>query len=262
LAPFFSGLSAVAAYLLTSELWNARAGLFAAAFLGLAPGYASRSVAGSYDNEGIAIFALIFTFYLWIKALKTGNAAWAAATALSYAYMVAAWGGYVYIINLIPLHALALLAMRRFSARLYVAYSVFYVLGTLLSMQVPFVGFQPVRTSEHMAAMGMFLLMQVAMGIEYLRSLVAKERLEILLRTALIAAAGAVFLGVVLATSMGYVAPWTGRFYSLWDTGYAKIHIPIIASVSEHQPTTWTSFVFDLFVRCGELGVCMHMGAH
>ena len=47
---------------------------------------------------------------------------------------------------------------------------------------------------------------------------------------------------------LGYVAPWTGRFYSLWDTGYAKIHIPIIASVSEHQPTTWSSFFFDLHI--------------
>ena len=38
------------------------------------------------------------------------------------------------------------------------------------------------------------------------------------------------------------------RFYSLWDTGYAKIHIPIISSVSEHQPTTWFSFFFDLHI--------------
>ena len=45
---------------------------------------------------------------------------------------------------------------------------------------------------------------------------------------------------------MGYIAPWSGRFYSLWDTGYAKIHIPIIASVSEHQPTAWPAFFFDL----------------
>lgn len=46
----------------------------------------------------------------------------------------------------------------------------------------------------------------------------------------------------------GIIAPWSGRFYSLWDTGYAKIHIPIIASVSEHQPTTWSSFFFDLHI--------------
>ena len=34
-----------------------------------APGYISRSVAGSYDNEGIAIFALQFTYFLWVRAL-------------------------------------------------------------------------------------------------------------------------------------------------------------------------------------------------
>jgi dolichyl-diphosphooligosaccharide---protein glycosyltransferase len=51
---------------------------------------------------------------------------------------------------------------------------------------------------------------------------------------------------LVLVTTAGVIAPWSGRFYSLWDTGYAKIHIPIIASVSEHQPTAWPAFFFDL----------------
>ena len=32
----------------------------------------NRSVAGSYDNEGIAIFCMLFTYYLWIKSVKTG----------------------------------------------------------------------------------------------------------------------------------------------------------------------------------------------
>jgi dolichyl-diphosphooligosaccharide--protein glycosyltransferase len=54
------------------------------------------------------------------------------------------------------------------------------------------------------------------------------------------------FGGLVLLTVGGVIAPWTGRFYSLWDTGYAKIHIPIIASVSEHQPTAWPAYFFDL----------------
>lgn len=34
------------------------------------------------------------------------------------------------------------------------AYSTFYIIGLVLSMQIPFVGFQPIRTSEHMAAAG------------------------------------------------------------------------------------------------------------
>ena len=64
------------------------AGLFAAGFIAIVPGYISRSVAGSYDNEGIAIFALMFTYFLWIKSVKTGSVYWAAWTALSYFYMV------------------------------------------------------------------------------------------------------------------------------------------------------------------------------
>lgn len=35
---------------------------------------------------------------------------------------------------------------------------------------------------------------------------------------------------------------------SKFALSYAKIHIPIIASVSEHQPTTWVSFFFDLHI--------------
>lgn len=86
----FSGLTAIATYLLTSELWSRGAGLFAACFIAVVPGYSSRSVAGSYDNEGIAIFALQFTYYLWLKSVKSGSVFWSIATALSYFYMVSA----------------------------------------------------------------------------------------------------------------------------------------------------------------------------
>lgn len=150
---------------------DSSAGLLAAAFIGIAPGYISRSVAGSYDNEAIAIFLLMFTFFLWIRALKIGSALFGTLAAVFYFYMVAAWGelssanrdknrsnpkigGYVFITNMIPLHALVLILMGRFSSRLYVSYSSWYAIGTLASMQVPFVGFQPVKTSEHMGALG------------------------------------------------------------------------------------------------------------
>lgn len=52
--------------------------------------------------------------------------------------------------------------------------------------------------------------------------------------------------GFVFPTFLGKISPWTGRFYSLLDPSYAKNNIPIIASVSEHQPTTWSSYYFDL----------------
>ena len=263
LAPAFSGLTAYASYLLTSEMSTSpSAGLLSAIFMGIAPGYISRSVAGSYDNEAIAIFLLVFTFYLWIKSVKNGSAMWGALTALFYGYMVSAWGGYVFITNLLPLHAFVLILMGRYSPRLYVGYSTWFALGTLASMQIPFVGFLPIRSSEHMSALGellaleaawtplthtgVFGLLQLVAFVEFVRQQVPNKQFQTLLRTLILVIFTVALGGLVLLTVSGTIAPWTGRFYSLWDTGYAKIHIPIIASVSEHQPTAWPAFFFDL----------------
>ena len=265
LAPGFSGLTAAAGYLLTAEVSGSpSAGLLCAIFMGISPGYISRSVAGSYDNEAIAIFLLVFTFALWIKALKNGSAMWGALTALFYGYMVASWGGYVFITNLIPLHAFVLICMGRYSPRLYVSYTTWFALGTLASMQVPFVGFLPIRSSDHMSALGtltcistyrwhrltmnagVFGLIQLVAFADYIRTQLPSKQFQTLLRGMVLLIFAVAFGGLVLLTLSGIIAPWSGRFYSLWDTGYAKIHIPIIASVSEHQPTAWPAFFFDL----------------
>ncbi|PYH46649.1 dolichyl-diphosphooligosaccharide--protein glycosyltransferase subunit STT3 [Aspergillus saccharolyticus JOP 1030-1] len=247
LAPGFSGLTALAMYFLTCEMSTSpSAGLLAAAFMGIVPGYISRSVAGSYDNEAIAIFLLVFTFFLWIKAVKNGSIMWGALTALFYGYMVSAWGGYVFITNLIPLHVFVLLCMGRYSSRIYISYTTWYALGTLASMQIPFVGFLPIRNSDHMSALGIFGLLQLVAFADFVRGFIPGKHFQRLLTTMIIVVFGAAFVGLVVLTVSGVIAPWSGRFYSLWDTGYAKIHIPIIASVSEHQPTAWPAFFFDL----------------
>lgn len=248
-APFFASNTTIVAYFFGKEIWDSGAGLVAAALIAICPGYISRSVAGSYDNEGVAIFALLFTFYLFVKAVNTGSLAWALASAFGYFYMVSAWGGYVFIINLIPLYVLVLLVTGRYSMRLYVAYNSMYVVGMLLAMQIRFVGFQHVQSGEHMAAMGVFFLMQVFYMLDWVKYLLSDTKLfqaflRITVTTAL--AVGAIALG--LGTASGYISPWTGRFYSLLDPTYAKDHIPIIASVSEHQPTAWSSFMFDFHI--------------
>jgi dolichyl-diphosphooligosaccharide--protein glycosyltransferase len=75
-----------------------------------------------------------------------------------------------------------------------------------------------------------------------------KENFATLTKTIAICVATVISGGVAVMTLSGKVAPWTGRFYSLLDPSYAKNNIPIIASVSEHQPTAWSSFYFDLQV--------------
>ncbi len=64
---------------------------------------------GSYDYEAVAIFALVFTFYLFIKSVNTGSIFWSLACSLSYFYMVASWGGYSFIINVLPIYVVLIL---------------------------------------------------------------------------------------------------------------------------------------------------------
>uniref|UniRef100_A0A914YLM0 Dolichyl-diphosphooligosaccharide--protein glycosyltransferase subunit STT3A n=1 Tax=Panagrolaimus superbus TaxID=310955 RepID=A0A914YLM0_9BILA len=246
LAPLFSGFTVFVTYLLTKEVQNDGAGLIAAAFIAIVPGYISRSVAGSYDNEAIAIFCMLFTYYLWIKSVKTGSILWAAFCSLAYFYMVSSWGGYVFLINLIPLHVLVLMITGRFSHRVYIAYSVVYSMGTVLSMQIPFVGFQPILTSEHMGALGVFGLCQIVAFAQWMKSKMPEEKFQVVFRSVLLVVGFTAATLLVVATFLQKIAPWTGRFYSLLDPSYAKNNIPIIASVSEHQPTAWSSFYFDL----------------
>ena len=105
------------------------------------------------------------------------------------------------------------------SSRIYVAYTTFYLLGLIMSMQIPFVGFQPIRTSEHMAAAGVFALLNAYGALKYLQSHLTGKQFRRLFLTAVVGSAGVVFVSVVGLTYLGYVAPWSGRFYSLYDTG-------------------------------------------
>ena len=96
--------------------------------------------------------------------------------------------------------------------------------------------------------LGVFALLVAVGALKHISSILSKADVKYIFVLAGTISAVVVFLTVVLLTYLGVIAPWSGRFYSLWDTGYAKIHIPIIASVSEHQPTTWFSFFFDFHI--------------
>ncbi|RVW96263.1 Dolichyl-diphosphooligosaccharide--protein glycosyltransferase subunit STT3A [Vitis vinifera] len=270
-APIFSANAAWATYLLTKEVKGTGAGLTAAALLAMVPSYISRSVAGSYDNEAVAIFALIFTFYLYIKTLNTGSLFYATLNAITYFYMVCSWGGYTFIINLIPMHVLLCIVTGRYSSRLYIAYAPLVVLGTLLAALVPVVGFNAVMTSEHFASflvssvgtmilpsnfvvnfsLQVFIIIHVVALVYYIKGILSPKMFKV--AVTLVVSVGLVVCCAVVAVLIALVASsptkgWSGRSLSLLDPTYASKYIPIIASVSEHQPPTWPSYFMDINV--------------
>ena len=163
LAPGFAAFTSIAGDFLAKEVTGrSESGLFAALFVGIVPSYISRSVAGSYDNEGVSIYALVFTFYLYVKSVNTviftkGSLIWSAFACLSFFYMVAAWEGYAFIIIIIPMFVLGSILIGQFSVNLYISYCAFYILGSLLAMQIPFVGTQVITSSEHLASHALFV---------------------------------------------------------------------------------------------------------
>ena len=250
-APFFSALSTLAGYALVRETRSHRAGLCASAFVALVPSYVSRSVAGSFDNEGIAIFALLFTFFAYTRTLNTASLLWGSVLALSFFYMVMSWGGYSFIVNLIPIHVLSMIVFNRTSTRLYVAYAPFVILGTLLACNIPVVGFNAVLTSEHFGSFLALGAIHVALAVRMLaRALPTKlfNRAAAAVVTGAAAVSVPVLLGAVAYVSTSPTFGWSGRSLSLLDPTYASKYIPIIASVSEHQPPTWTSYFMDIHV--------------
>ena len=135
IAPVFSGFTAITSYLLTEEATGrSEAGLFSALFISLVPSYISRSVAGSYDNEAVAIFALVFSFYTFLKAANSGSIMHSCIASFALLYMVSTWGGYVFIINMIPIWVMAMIILGKCDHKVYISYSIFYIIGTLLCL--------------------------------------------------------------------------------------------------------------------------------
>ncbi len=248
MGPLFAAKSSLAAYLLAEEATSSSgSGLIAAVFLATVPSYISRSAGGSYDYESIAIFIMTFTFYLWIKSVHTGSMMWSLAASLSYLYMVASWGGYVYVINLIAIYTLAMLVAGRFSYRLYVAYTTFYVLGTLFAMQVPFVGMNTIIQAECASSHGVFIALQAYAIVNKFYDILGSRALKRLLIFGAFGVVGTLAFVIVSLQLSGKIT-WQGRSLTLLDPTYASKFMPIVASISEHQPTPFSSFFHDLHV--------------
>ena len=156
-------------------------------------------------------------------------------------------GGYVFIINVIPIYTVIMVIGGRYSTRLYTAYTVFYSMGSLMAMTVPFVGFNVVQQAECAASHGVFVGIQVFALINYLFTVVDGKVLRRLFTVLAMGVVAFVALALIAMQLMGKMT-WSGRSLTLLDPTYASKFLPIIASVSEHQPTTWTSFFFDLHI--------------
>jgi len=215
-------------------------GVLAMGIMAVVPAHLMRSVGGGYDNESIAVAAMTLTFYLWIRSLREDekhNYIFGILTGFAYFYMVAAWGGYIFVLNLIGLHALMLVVIGRFTTNVYLSYTLFYVVGTFLAIQVPVVGWAPLKSLEQLGPCAVFLGYQV---LQFTEMTIAKKKMDkkqawnFRLKTFTIALVAASAL-LWLSLPKGYYRPISSRVRGLF-VKHTKTGNPLVDSVAEHQP--------------------------
>ena len=151
IATYFLGLLA---YECTKSVNTA---IFAAAIMAIIPAHLMRSIGGGFDNEAVAMTAMMMTFYFYCLSLREGGRLWFVGifAGFAYGFMAATWGGYVFVINMVGLHA-GVLALVRYSSKLHRAYTLFYIVGTFLATRVPVISMTPLKSLEQMMPLLVF----------------------------------------------------------------------------------------------------------
>lgn len=239
------------------------AGVIATVVMAIIPAHLMRSVGGGYDNECVAVTFLVSTFYLWIRSLRSSGSWWIGALAgLSYFCMAATWGGFIYVTNMVALHALAEAARmfytEQYCSRLHRSFSLYFVIGTALSMRIPVIDKTPLKSLEQLSALFVFCLLQVLEACEWQRAsmekakegkeLTSKELRNIRVRT-FGAAGGAVLLALLALAPTGYFGPLSSRVRGLL-VPHTRTGNPLVDSVSEHQPASPQAYYQMLHYCC------------
>ena len=252
LPAWFGSLATVLMALLTYECSGSLlSAVFASLIFSILPAHLMRTVGGGFDNEAIAISAMIATFYCWVRSLRETTRSWVygIATGLCYGYMVAAWGGFIFVLNMISLHAMVVVFIDWlrgvYDRRVFLAYSLYCFIGTFLATCVPPVGVMPFKSLEQISSLVVWCLLATLHLSEYERQRrdipiqsFRCVRLRFKYSIALSFAVMAVF--VVLLPS-GYWGPISSRVRGLF-VAHMKTGNPLVDSVAEHQPGTPDAF--------------------
>jgi len=164
-------------------------------------------------------------------------------TGVGYICMAAAWGGYVFVLNMIGVHAGVLVLIGKFTPSLHMAYSLFYVIGTFGAMQVPVIGWTPLKSLEQLPAFAVFgglNLLEFCRRIQLEKKLTNFELQKLRLKVFGVAACLAIAVVSALAPT-GFFGPISSRIRSLF-VAHTRTGNPLVDSVAEHQPASASAY--------------------
>jgi len=236
-------VTVLAAYVLGKDIWGRGVGMFAALFLALNPSSIGRTQLGFLRHEPLGILLMLLIFVFFRRGLNDTNStkktvAYATLAGFSLFYLSASWAAAYFPLDLLALYAIVLAILGRSSRKLFITYSVAMGIFLLFTpFLVPKLGFESLSDLSWLVVpFGEVILL----GRE-ISGYVASKRTQVYLLIGIVAAATA---AIGILSYFNIIANPYGKFYAVINP-FVRGDVPIIASVAEHQPATWSSFFYE-----------------
>jgi len=188
---------------------------------------------------------MILTFLFFMRAVNPGRSLkstiiYSMMSSISLIYMSFSWGSFRYAAEVLGLFALTLVALRRYTPRLFLSYGVTMGFMLYIGTEIPLLGHTFLTESTTIAllgVMGILIVMELARLAPSTRG-----RLSILGVT--VVSSTAILFGLV-TTKIISGSLLQGKFLATVDP-FVRNNIPLVASVAENRPSTWASLYLEL----------------
>ena len=243
LYPVVAGaLTSIACYFLGKDLWGRGAGLLTALFMALNPSSISRTTLGFLRHEplGILLMILIFIFFLRANRARSfrGTIAYSILAGVALFYLTASWAAAYYAVDLLVLYSAVLVLAGRYTRKLLFSYAAtFGVFLFMTPLGVPKLGFGSLMSLTYLVIPGVALFMLAREAGGQLPTWRTRAY-------ALAVASAALAVVTYALVTWGIVGLPSGKFLSVLNP-FTRLDMPIVQSVSEHQPATWASFFYE-----------------
>jgi dolichyl-diphosphooligosaccharide--protein glycosyltransferase len=236
-------LAVLIIYFLGKDLGGRPVGILAALFLALSPAVIQRTSLGFFDTETVGVFSLVLFSLLFLRAIEeerpiSSTVKYSLGSAAILAYFILGWGAAYYLIGLTVLFVFVLLLLKRYTRRLFLAYSLTFGLGLLIAVNFPDISIGYLTSYAILPVAGVFVLLCLSEIVRNLTSSREKFLFVVFFLVALIGTFVALWM-------LGYIGSIAGKFATVIDPFIREAN-PLVESVAEHRISAWGSIYYDL----------------
>ena len=242
--PVIAGtLTVLATYFLGKDIWGRGVGMFTALFMALNASSIGRTQLGFLRHEPLGILLMIVIVLFFRRAtVPTASTRktliYASLAGVSLYYLAATWAAFYFPLDLLVLYSVVLALLGRSSKKLFLTYSVSMGIFLLFTpFLVPKLGFVALKDLTWLAVPAGEVVLLAREASTY----IASRKLQLYTLAAAVVATAAI---VAVLSYFKVVENPAGKFYAVINP-FVRGDVPIIQSVAEHQPATWSSFFYE-----------------